>query len=103
MLYEVITDAVERLNGIFAFAIWDSVREHILFARDRLGVKPLFYSEAGETLVFGSEPKALLQHPKVEALVGPRITSYNVCYTKLLRRGSADDHSRGTSRLYHCI
>ncbi|HEY4391878.1 MAG TPA: asparagine synthetase B, partial [Paenibacillus sp.] len=64
-------EAVQRLNGIFAFAIWDSVREHVFFARDRLGVKPLFYSEAGDTLVFGSEPKALLQHPKVEASVGP--------------------------------
>ncbi|GGF89551.1 asparagine synthase (glutamine-hydrolyzing) [Paenibacillus aceti] len=64
-------DAVQRLNGIFAFAIWDSVREHVFLARDRLGVKPLFYSEAGETFIFGSEPKALLQHPKVEAAVGP--------------------------------
>lgn len=64
-------DCVYRLNGIFAFAVWDSVREHVFFARDRLGVKPLFYSQVDGTLIFGSEPKAILRHPKVEPVVGP--------------------------------
>ncbi|AJS57478.1 asparagine synthase (glutamine-hydrolyzing) [Paenibacillus sp. IHBB 10380] len=64
-------DCVERLNGIFAFAIWDSVQEQVFFARDRVGVKPLFYSHIDGTLIFASEPKALLQHPKVEPVVGP--------------------------------
>lgn len=64
-------DCVDRFNGIFAFAIWDSVRQQVFFARDRVGVKPLFYSHIDETLIFGSEPKALLQHPKVEPVVGP--------------------------------
>lgn len=64
-------ECVERFNGIFAFVIWDSGREHIFMARDRLGVKPLFYSDQGDLLVFGSEPKALLLHPAVEAVVGP--------------------------------
>lgn len=64
-------DCLERLNGIFAFAIWDSVKEQVFLARDRVGVKPLFYSYIDGTLIFGSEPKALLQHPKVEPVVGP--------------------------------
>lgn len=64
-------DCVDKLNGIFAFAVWDSRREHIFFARDRLGVKPLFYSDLPGTLIFGSEPKSLLKHPKLEAVVGP--------------------------------
>ncbi|MEK5477500.1 asparagine synthase (glutamine-hydrolyzing) [Paenibacillus sp. FSL R5-0407] len=64
-------DCVYRLNGIFAFAVWDSTREHVFFARDRLGVKPLFYSEINETLIFASEPKSILQHPKMEAVIGP--------------------------------
>ncbi|MPY20430.1 asparagine synthase (glutamine-hydrolyzing) [Paenibacillus glucanolyticus] len=63
-------ECLERLNGIFAFAIWDSAQEQVFLARDRVGVKPLFYSYIDGTLVFGSEPKALLQHPKVEPVVG---------------------------------
>lgn len=63
-------DCIDKFNGIFAFAIWDSVREQVFMARDRLGVKPFFYSLLGGTLIFGSEPKALLQHPKVEPVVG---------------------------------
>lgn len=64
-------DCAEKLNGIFAFAVWDGLREQVFLARDRLGVKPLFYSKVDDTLVFGSEPKALLQHPKVRPTVGP--------------------------------
>jgi asparagine synthase (glutamine-hydrolysing) len=64
-------DCVEKLNGIFAFAVWDGLQEQVFFARDRLGVKPLFYSRVDDLLVFGSEPKALLQHPKVQPTVGP--------------------------------
>lgn len=64
-------DCTGKLNGIFAFAIWDGLREQVFFARDRLGVKPLFYSQVDDVFVFGSEPKALLQHPKVQPVVGP--------------------------------
>jgi asparagine synthase (glutamine-hydrolysing) len=50
----------EALNGIFAFAIWDSERRRALLARDRLGVKPLYYAEVDGVLLFGSELKAVL-------------------------------------------
>lgn len=59
-------EAVSRLNGIFAFAIWESKDQTLFLARDRLGVKPLFYARRGPTFVFGSELKALLAHPAVE-------------------------------------
>jgi asparagine synthase (glutamine-hydrolysing) len=54
-----------RLEGIFAFAVWDVRRRELLLVRDRLGVKPLYYSVLPDGIVFGSEPKALLAHPQV--------------------------------------
>jgi asparagine synthase (glutamine-hydrolysing) len=72
---EVIVHAYEewgdgclrRLHGMFAFALWDGRRRRLLVARDRFGVKPLYWWFRDGVFVFGSEVKALLQHPRVGA------------------------------------
>ncbi|MBE6863245.1 MAG: asparagine synthase (glutamine-hydrolyzing) [Ruminococcus flavefaciens] len=58
-------NCVERFNGIYAFAIYDEVRHRVFLARDRIGVKPLFYALCQDKLIFASEIPALLEHPDV--------------------------------------
>lgn len=66
-LYEQYGEScVDKMRGMFAFAVWDERRKTLLLARDRLGIKPLFYTVADGRLAFGSELKVLLQLPEVE-------------------------------------
>lgn len=60
-------DCVRRFNGIFAFVIYESHRHSLFIARDKMGVKPFFYTLRGNRFIFGSELKTLLLHPKVPA------------------------------------
>jgi len=61
---------IERLNGIYAFGIWDEKEQRVFLARDRFGVKPLFYIQHGSSLIFASEIKALLAHPGIKPEIG---------------------------------
>ncbi len=71
-LYDVMgEECLSRLNGDFSFAIWDRRRQRMMLARDRMGVRPLFYMNHGGTLYFASEIKALLQVPGVSAELDP--------------------------------
>lgn len=63
-------DCVKRFNGIFAFAVWEEEGQRLFLARDRMGVKPLFFSLAGDRLCFASEIKTLLECPGVSRKVG---------------------------------
>jgi asparagine synthase (glutamine-hydrolysing) len=58
-------NCVDHLNGMFAFAIWDSHRKRLFIARDRIGIKPLYYHLSNERIVFGSELKAIIANPQV--------------------------------------
>lgn len=56
-------DCLHRFNGMFAFAIWDKTKQELFLARDRYGIKPLYYTLVGSTLIIASEQKAIIQHP----------------------------------------
>ena len=64
-----LEDAVQRFVGMFAFALWDRREQTLHLVRDRVGVKPLYYAFAGDALLFGSELKALVSHPRFDAEV----------------------------------
>jgi asparagine synthase (glutamine-hydrolysing) len=74
------TDCLRRLRGMFAFVLWDAPRRTLFVARDRLGKKPLFYYHGVRSFVFGSEPKALLQHPDVPAEPDPIAIHHYLAY-----------------------
>ncbi len=57
---------LDRFNGMFAFVIWDKIRQELFIARDRYGIKPLYYTFSGPYFLFGSEQKAILSHPAAE-------------------------------------
>ena len=62
---------LDQLNGQFAIAIWNTVQETLFLARDRVGIRPLYYAELSRGLVFGSEIKALFVEPQVQARLDP--------------------------------
>jgi asparagine synthase (glutamine-hydrolysing) len=73
-LYEEMGEAcVQKLRGMFGFAIWDERKRQLLLARDRVGIKPLYYWESGDAIVFGSEIKAILADPAVQVRCRPEI------------------------------
>ena len=81
-LYEQYGDAVaEHVEGMFAFAIYDSQRRRMLLARDRLGIKPLFLADTSRAVIFGSEIKALLCHPGIDRSLDLQAVDEYLTYT----------------------
>ncbi len=73
-LYEELGEnCVEKLRGMFGFAIWDERTQSLFLARDRVGIKPLYYRVSSESVIFGSEIKAILADPEVKVEVSPEI------------------------------
>lgn len=70
-------DCLDRFNGMFAFAVWNKRTRELFLARDRYGIKPLYYTWVGDTLLFASEIKAFLEHPAFEVdLSLPHLLEY---------------------------
>lgn len=70
------TACVHRFNGMFAFGLWDGARRRLWLARDRMGVKPLFYAKLADRLLFGSEIKALLEDPALDRGIDHEALAY---------------------------
>src|SRR5262249_41238391 len=73
-------DCVKKLRGMFAFALWDERRQTLLLARDRVGKKPLFYTEVEGKWAFASELQALLRHPGLARDVDAAALDYYLLY-----------------------
>jgi asparagine synthase (glutamine-hydrolysing) len=83
-LYEEHGDGfLERLRGMFALALWDAKRRRLLLARDRFGIKPLYYGVEGGTLSFASELKAMLEQPGFSRAIDPRALSAYLAFNSI--------------------
>jgi len=83
-LYEEHGDGfVERLRGMFALALWDARSSRLLLARDRFGIKPLYYRDAGGTLSFASELKALMLQPGFSRQIDPRAVAAYLAFNSI--------------------
>ncbi len=71
LYHQAGTSSLNRLRGMFAFAIWDESKGELTLVRDRIGIKPLYYTIKDGMLIFASEIKAILAHPSVSAQIDP--------------------------------
>ena len=80
-LYEELgEESVSRFRGMFAFALWDERKKLLLLARDRVGIKPLYYTNTGKALIFGSEIKSLIADPSVERRINAQVIDRFLTY-----------------------
>jgi len=63
------TEIFEKLNGAFSFVIWDGKEKQVVLVRDHFGIKPIFYTQVNNTLVFATEIKTLIQYPSIEKIL----------------------------------
>ena len=93
-LYEEFgAECVTRLRGMFSFALWDDNEKTLLLARDRVGIKPLYYYHTSESLLFASEVKAILTDPSVPGEVDPAALDRFLTYFYV----PGEDHRSGMS------
>ena len=94
LLYSYIhygTDCLKKLNGIFSFAIYDSMRRCVVLARDRSGAKPLYYYRLDDTIIFSSEKAALFEYPDMKSVSVSQdsVTEVKPAHFVSIRHGNA--------------
>ena len=78
------TDFLQKLNGQYAIAIWNKKSEELFLARDRVGIRPLYYTHVNGAIVFGSEIKAFLEYPEMQLKLSPKVLAqYFTFWTSL--------------------
>ena len=82
------SDCLNRLNGQFVFAIWNNEKKELFIARDRIGIRPLFYTQTKNSFLFGSEIKTLFEHPDVKAEIDPVSMSQIFTYWSTITPGT---------------
>ncbi|MCH1516320.1 MAG: asparagine synthase (glutamine-hydrolyzing), partial [Alphaproteobacteria bacterium] len=88
-----VETCLQKLNGMFAFALWDKVDQQLFLARDRMGEKPLYYGRCGSAFLFGSELKALSEHPEWQGVIDRDALALFMRY----------NHLPGPCSIYHGI
>lgn len=84
-------DSFAKLQGMFALAIWDNHEKELHIARDHLGIKPLYYAQIGDELIFASEIKALLLHPGATRQIDPAVLATYLIYNNIFGDASIWD------------
>lgn len=82
------SDCPNKLNGQFVFAIWNNEKKELFIARDRVGIRPLFYTQTQNAFLFGSEIKTLFEHPDVETEIDPVSMSQIFTYWSTITPGT---------------
>jgi asparagine synthase (glutamine-hydrolysing) len=96
-------DCLQQLNGMFAFALWDTERSELLLARDRLGKKPLYYAEYGGRIAVASELKAIVADPRFPRVVDPRAVSLYLRYGYVPAPFTIYQHARKLPPAHYAI
>jgi len=84
IIQEYGVNGLKKLNGMFALAIWDRKKKQLLLARDRIGIKPLYYFYDGKRLIFASEIKAILQDKRIMRQLNPEALAEYITFQNIL-------------------
>ncbi len=96
----MVKNFFNKLNGQFAIAIWDKNKQELFLARDRVGIRPLFYTAVGDSFVFASEIKSFLEFPDLNPKISAKaLSEYFTFWTSLSSNTAFEDVFEVTTRI----